>query len=455
MARLKRPLPSILISICLFFLGGCAAERSATPDFPAGTQSRMDSGAPPIDFAKRQPLTYKMTMAVLPFDDLSGNKEMQTLSRVIPECMISKLQNVRGLHMVERMQIQNLINELKLGETGLIDAKTAQKAGKMLGADTVVIGSYAEMTGELRINVRVVQVETAGVLHAVDATGVNNRVFQLVDRLAERLVTELGIGLNPVERQRMSLDETSSLKAAEYFVRGGDYYSQYNRASYEKALECYREAIRLDPKYAKAYAAMGDVLATLGFSRKKAGEAYMGLIREAKDAAKKAIAIDPNLGDGYRSLARIYGNEFEFYDSHTQAQKAINRNPNDADAWYLLAQAATARNVSSIYDLDKALIYYETSIKLNPRNALVYNDMGWYVFLEKKWYDRAIDVFQRAIQISPNFPEAYDSLGEAYYLIGKYEDAVKQFRKTLDIQPTHRHAGERIKDALRKVKKDS
>lgn len=448
-------LVTFLMALCLSVLLGCASDRAATQDFPAGTRSQLDAGRQPIDFSKRHTPAYKMTMAVLPFDDLSGNKQMQTLSRVIPESMISKLQNVRGLHMVERMQIQALINEMQLGASGLIDARTAQKAGKMLGADTVVIGSYAEMTGELRINARVVQVETGGMLHAVDSTGLSNRVFQLVDRLADRLVRDLGIGMSPDERQRMSLDETNSLKAAEYFVRGGDYYSQYNRESYEKALECYREAIRLDPKYAKAYAAMGDVLATLAFSRKKAGESYMGIVREAKDAAKKAIAIDPNLADGYRSLARIYGNEFDFYASHVEAKNALNRNPNDADAWYLLAQAATARNVESIFDLDKALIYYETSIRLNPRNALVYNDMGWYVFLEKKWYDRAIDAFQRAIELSPNFPEAHDSLGEAYYRIGKYEEAVKQFQKTLEIQPSHRHANERLKDALKKAKKDS
>lgn len=451
MKIMKKTSTLSVIVVSVFFMA-CAQERLPTPDFPAGAQSQRAAAVQPIDFSKPQPLAYKMTMAVLPLEDNTGRKDMQALSKIIPENLIAKLQNVRSIHMVERMQIQKLINELKLSEAGLIDEKTAQRAGKMLGADTVVLGSYSEIAGELRINVRVVQVETAGIYYATEETGVSNRAFNVIDRLADKLVTGLGFRLKPSERQRMSLEETNSLKAAEFFVRGGDYYSQYNRESYEKALECYREAIRLDPKYAKAYAAMGDVLATLGFSRKKAGESYLSVVREAKEAAKKAIAIDPNLADGYRALARIYGNEFQFPDSYNQAQEAIRRNPNDADAWYILAQASTAQDFPSIYDLDKALMFYETSIRLNPRNALVYNDMGWYVYLEKRWYDKAIAAFQRSIEISPDFPEAHDSLGEAYYLIGKYEDAVRQFRKTLELQPSHRHAKERLKDALKKAK---
>ncbi len=78
---------------------------------------------------------------------------------------------------------------------------------------------------------------------------------------------------------------------------------------------------------------------------------------------------------------------------------------------------------------------------------MAYNSLGWFVYLEKKWYDKAVEAFERAIQISPNFTEAYDSLGEAYFRMGRYPEAVKNFRKALELQPSHKHAARRLKEA--------
>ena len=439
----------IILVLCLAFTA-CGTTEPFVPQ-PPGPTAQAIPKPPPIDFSQRTPLPYKMTIAILPLENLTKKDDLAWLSAGIPESLISKLQNIRSLRMVERMRIKNLVEELKLSESGLIEPGAAQKAGRLLGADTVLIGSFVEFQGTVQINCRLVRVETGTVIHAVDSTGLLNRIFQLQDRLAEKLVATLGVRMETDEAHRLAVQETNSLTAYENYVRGRDHYFQFNRPGYEEAARLYREAVRLDPGFALAHAGMADTLATLGFSRKKEGEAYESLFREAREAAKKAIALNPNLSDGHRALAHVYNNDGSgrIADAAREAQQALTLNPNDAEAWYLLAQTYTYYDTR---DLDRAQIYYENAIQLNPDYAMAYNSLGWFVYLEKKWYDKAVEAFERAIQISPNFTEAYDSLGEAYFRMGKYPEAARNFRKALELQPSHKHAARRLKEAEKAIR---
>ncbi|MEI7671336.1 MAG: FlgO family outer membrane protein [Deltaproteobacteria bacterium] len=405
--------------------------------------------APPAELLKGGPLPFKATVAVLPLDNISKKSELEWHSEGIPESLIAKLQNVRSLHMVERMRIRRVIDEQKLQMSGLVDPGAVRETGKLLGADTILTGTFQESRGEIRINVRLVQVETGSVLRAIEETGTLDRIFQVQDRLAARLVAELGYRMEEDEGRRMTLYATNSLDAYQFYIRGRDQYFRFNREGYEKAVEFYREAIRLDPGFVLAHAGIGDALATLSYSRRKAGESYDGLLRQASEAAEKAVALNPASSEAHRALAHAHNNAFYFQESRREAEKALALNPNDAEAWYLLGQAATTAPV----DLDRAEICYNHALRLNSSYAMAYNSLGWYVYLERKWYDKAAEVFKRAIQISPDFVEAHDSLGEAYFRMGRYPEAAAAFKKALELQPSHKHAGQRYPEAMKKIGK--
>ncbi len=437
-------IPLCLLLLLLLLLS-CQTRLPPGPGSPAAPAAPV---APPAELLKGGPLPFKATVAVLPLDNISKKGELEWLSEGIPESMIAKLQNVRSLHMVERMRIRRVIEELKLGMSGMVDPNTAQAAGKLIGADTVLIGSFMESRGELRITMRLVKVEQGSVLHALEETGLLDRIFQVQDRLAERLVAALGYRVEADESRRMTLSATNSLNAYQFYVRGRDQYFRFNREGYEKAAELYREAIRLDPGFVLAHAGIGDALATLSYSRRKAGESYEGILRQAREAAEKAVALNPASSEAHRALAHAHNNAFNFQETRREAEKALALNPNDAEAWYLLGQAAT-----TVPDLDRAEICYNHAIRLDSRYAMAYNSLGWYVYLERKWYDKAAEAFKRAIQISPDFTEAHDSLGEAYFRMGRYEEAAAAFKKALDLQPGHKHAGQRYQETMKKIGK--
>ncbi len=428
---------------------------SCQTPLPPGPGSPIAAVAPPpapvfsAELLKGGPLPFKATVAVLPLDNISKKSDLEWLSEGIPESMITKLQNIRSLHMVERMRIKRVIEEQKLQMSGLVDPATARDAGKLLGADTILIGSFMESRGEVRITMRLVQVETGSMLHAIEETGLLDRIFQVQDRLAERLVVGLGYRMEADEGRRMTLSAPNSLQAHQFYVRGRDQYFRENREGYEKAVEFYREAIRLDPGFVLAHAGIGEALARLSYSRRKAGESYEGLLRQARESAEKAVSLNPSSSEAHRALAHAHTNAFNFQESRREAEKALALNPNDAEAWYLLGQAATTTPAN----LDRAEICYQHAIRLDSRYAMAYNSLGWYVYLERKWYDKAAEAFQRAIQISPDFTDAHDSLGEAYFRMGRYPEAAAAFKKALDLQPSHKHAGQRYPETMKKIGK--
>ena len=404
--------------------------------------------APPEELLRGAPLPFKTTVAVLPLENITKKADLDWLREGIPESMIAKLQNVRSLHMVERMRIRQIIEEQKLQLSGLVNPDTVKDFGNMLGADTVLVGGFMEFRGEVRITLRLVSVETGGTVRAIEETGLLDRIFQVQDRLAEKLVLTLGFRMESEETRRITLTAASSLQAYQYYVRGRDQYFRFNREGYEKAVEMYREAIRLDPGFVLAYAGIGDALATLAYNRKRAGEASEAVFREARDAARKAVALNPVSAEAHRALAHVYNNELNFREARQESEKALALNPNDAESWYILGQVAT-----TVPDLDRAEICYKNAIRLDPGYAMPYNSLGWYVYLERKWYDKAVEVLRRAIQITPDFVNAHDSLGEAYFRMGKYEEAAAAFRKTVELQPSHKHAAQRLQEVMRKIGK--
>ncbi|MEI7670911.1 MAG: tetratricopeptide repeat protein [Deltaproteobacteria bacterium] len=425
---------------------------SCQTPLPPGPGSPVAPPPPafPAELLKGGPLPFKATVAVLPLDNISKKSDLEWLSEGIPESLIAKLQNVRALHMVERMRIKRVIEEQKLQMSGQVDPGSAREAGKLLGADTILIGSFMEWRGEVKITMRLVQVETGSVLRAIEETGHLDRLLgEVQDRLAAQLVASLGYRMEADEGRRMTLSSTNSLQAHQFYVRGRDQYFRENREGYEKAVEFYKEAIRLDPGFVLAHAGIGEALARLSYSRRKAGESFEGLLRQAREAAEKAVALNPASSEAHRTLAHAHNSAFNFQESRREAEKALALNPNDAEAWYLLGQAATTVPAY----LDRAEICYQNAIRIDSRYAMAYNSLGWYVYLERKWYDKAAEAFQRAIQISPDFTEAHDSLGEAYFRMGRYPDAAAAFKKALELQPSHKHAGQRYKETMKKIEK--
>lgn len=140
-----------------------------------------------VSFAQQQ--QQKMKIAVMDFTNSTGRSDFDYLKTTISENIITRFASSRGIIVVERSRLMEMLDEIKLGQSGVVDENTAAKIGNALGADGILIGSYTSFGDKLRINARLIDVQTIQVKYAKQLTG--TLVMPLVDELTELLLIEI------------------------------------------------------------------------------------------------------------------------------------------------------------------------------------------------------------------------------------------------------------------------
>lgn len=192
------------------------------------------------------------TLGVLDFDNnsLADRQRLETLRQGLAQMFSSELGQLQALRLVERANLHRLIEEMKLGQAGMIDDKSAQQVGKLAGAQYLLLGSFIYLPGgKLRVDTRVVEVETGRILKAGEETGKENQLFDMVKALNKKLVKELALKLSATELAK--LDDLKNVKFAAIML-----YSQgvacEDRKDLNGAKKKYREAVAADGNFLQA-----------------------------------------------------------------------------------------------------------------------------------------------------------------------------------------------------------
>jgi TolB-like protein len=197
-------------------------------------------------------LFAQSTLGVLDFDNnsLADRERLEPLRKGLAQMFSSELSQLQDLHLVERADLLRIIEEIKLAQAGLIDEKTAQQVGKMAGAQHLLLGSFVYLpNGKIRIDGRIVEVETGRVLKAGEQTGKEGQLFDLVKALNKKLVKELALRLSASELAK--LDNLRNVKFSAVML-----YSQgvacEDRGDLAGAKKKYRDAIAEDAHFTQA-----------------------------------------------------------------------------------------------------------------------------------------------------------------------------------------------------------
>ncbi len=194
----------------------------------------------------------KRTVAVLYFDNnsLVKKEEMEPLRKGLADMFITELSKIDQFQVVERANLQQIIEEMKLGQSGVLDNATAQRVGQMLGAKNLILGSYMLMfDGKLRIDVRLVETETGITLKADEETDLPKNLSAMVDRLVKKCLLNMNVRLNEKESRFLKQKDNQNFEAALYFARGLEYE---DAKDYEKAKEMYLLALKHNPNFVRA-----------------------------------------------------------------------------------------------------------------------------------------------------------------------------------------------------------
>ncbi|HPX11610.1 MAG TPA: FlgO family outer membrane protein [Syntrophales bacterium] len=189
------------------------------------------------------------TIAVMPFSNVNKDKETDWLAEGIAETLTTKLGSVQRIRIVERQRIDAVLDEVSLGQSGVIDPESAARAGKVLGAETVVTGAYQKMGEKLRLTARFVKVETGIVSNTAMVTGNYNDIFSLEDDMADNILNNLGIEASDAEKRQIAQNPTASVAAYKNYTEG---VSLMKQDRFDDAKAYLDEAVREDPNFSAA-----------------------------------------------------------------------------------------------------------------------------------------------------------------------------------------------------------
>jgi TolB-like protein/class 3 adenylate cyclase len=351
------------------------------------------------------PLPDKPSIAVLPFDNLSGEPEQEYFSDGITDDLITDLSKISGLFVIARNSAFSYKGK---------PVKIRQVAEE-LGVRYVLEGSVRKADNRVRINAQLIDATTGGHLWAERYDRHYTDIFELQDEVIGKIVAALTVKLTGEEQAQLARRPTDNLEAYDYYLRAErDVYSE-DYSLFSVTLSLYEKAIALDPNFADAHAGYARVAVDvwrLGYDNVLTGPVAR---KRAYEAAARALALDANIPRAYSVLGVLQVVDGRYDEALSSARKAVFLGPNSADAYVNLAIVLMFSGKPG-----EALAAMETALRLNPKPTPgVYSYYGAVLFMNRQ-YEKAIEPLEKAREAS-DFAREY--LTMVYAQLGRLDDA--------------------------------
>jgi len=266
-------------------------------------------------------------LAVLYFENSSGQKEDEYLRDGITEDIITELSKIKELHIFSRPTVLAFRDK----------PVTPVQIGQQLSAAYVLAGTLRRAGSRLRISAQLVDTKTDFPLWSERYDREMQDIFELQDEIARKIAEALRVTLSPQEQAELSVKPTENLQAYDLYLRGKSYARRMTKQDLEFARQMFEQAIALDPKFALAFAAIAHACANIFYNYGR-DEAW---IERAKNAAHQAVIIQPELPETDVARAWIMYAAQDYSQAIDTARRAIARKP-DCGGHYLLARALFA-----------------------------------------------------------------------------------------------------------------
>ncbi len=370
---------------------------------PGGLRDRMLGGGTPrrID-----------SLAVLPLENVARDPEQDYFADGMTEALITDLAKIDGLKVISRTSVMRYKSM----------NKPLPEIAKELNVDAVVEGSVLKDGNRVRITAQLIDAASDRHLWAETYQREFNDVLALQRDVARAVATQVRNRLTPREQDRLAAARPVNPAAYEAYLRGRYHWNKRSLEGLEKSIEYFQQAIRADPEYALAHAGLADAYVIMGVNDYGALRPREAMAR-AEAAAKRALQLDDTLGEAQASLAIArFSFEWDWPEAESRYMQAIELNPNYATAhhWYAFFLTAMGRHEEAIAEIHKAK-------ELDPLSLIINANSGWILYLARR-YDEALEQFQRTLEMDSDYGVARIYLGLAYEQLGQPEMAINQFR---------------------------
>ena len=356
------------------------------------------------------PLPDKPSIAVLPFTNMSGDPEQEYFSDGITEDLITDLSKISGLFVIARNSTFSYKGQ---------QVKIRQVAEE-LGVRYVLEGSVRRVGDRVRINAQLIDATTGGHLWADRYDGTLEDIFGLQDRVTQQIVAALAVELTDEEEVQQVRHDTDNASAHDAYLQGWAHYKLLTPESLAKAVPFFEEAIRLDPGYAQARAALASVYWD-AYQNDWAFDLDMPSFRaesRANEHLEQALKAPTPLAHALQS--RMFASLGFPGEAVVEAEKAVALDANDATAHAGLAEALVLAGKSA-----EAIDAMEIAMRLDPHHPPNYLIILGGAQFGMERFEEAAATFERAVKRNPDNEIPFIYLASAYGHLGRIDDADK------------------------------
>jgi len=357
------------------------------------------------------------SLVVLPFENLSADKDQAYFADGMTDELIAHLAKIRSLRVISR--------------TSSMEYKGTHKAlsqiARDLNVDSVVEGTVLRSGDRVRITAELVQVATDRHLWAETYESQLGDILTLQSHVASAIVNEIRVKLTPEDQVRLATTRPVSTQSYENYLKGRYYWNKRSQEGLTKAIDYFQLAIEKDPNYALAYAGLADCYSIIGSAIVGTVPAS-GVAPQARAAALKSLELDDTLAEAHTSLATVRFNyDWDWNAAASGFRRAVELNPSYATAYqrnslYLMSMGRTSESIAEMnraHDLDPL------SISMNF-------SLGWRLYMARE-YDQAIEQLRNTIDMDPAFVLPHLVLGQAYEQKKAYDQAIAELRRATEL----------------------
>jgi TolB-like protein/DNA-binding winged helix-turn-helix (wHTH) protein/Tfp pilus assembly protein PilF len=362
------------------------------------------------------------SIAVLPFANASGDPNAEYLSEGIAETLIDSLSQLPNLKVMSRDSAFQYRGK----------GTDAHTVGQALRVEAVFKGRVVRQGDMLTISAELIDARDNSHLWGQQYTRNSSDIFALQKEIAKEMTSALRVRLTGEEEKRLNKAYTANPEAYEDYLKGRYWWNKQTEEGFRKGIEYFEQAIARDPEYSLAYAGLADCYISLAsFGLVSAKEGYL----KGREWAEKALKLDDTLASAHISLASVKTDyEWDWAEGEKEALRAIELNPNDAEA-----HGARAEVLWTTGRLDESIKETMQALELDPLSINHNIALAFELFLARR-YEQAIEQAARTLELDPQYGSAYYVRGVSYVKKSMYREAMAEFEKEISLFPNEPEA---------------